>query len=139
MIGLDSAMSRRHGREDWNDYLVDGVLNNPKGGISIFITDRFIGLLYACIIFIPWNLVASLLQLEFQSWKYGMYFLMIVGVFLIFVFPHEYLSDFKEFKLWPENERRKFDMITVLIIIVIFAAWIGSFTLYMSTAINKSK
>lgn len=128
--GLDGAKDKPQQDDD------DDSVNSVRGRLAISLTDRFMGALYFCIVLIPWNLVTSLLQLEPQTWKYGLYFLIAVGVVAIFAFNHEYKSDFKKFRSWSKNERRKYAVITLLIISGIFTALIGSFVLHLSLLTN---
>ncbi len=135
----DGIISKyRHERENWDDDLIRDLLNNPNGGISLFLTDRFMGMMEAAFVATFWNLVSALLQLDFYTWKYGMYSLMVIAVVMIFVSPSpEYLNDFRKFRSWSDAENRKFAIITLLVIAGIFLAFVGSLALYIPTAINN--
>ncbi len=132
-VGLDSLMSLKYERRDWDAYLVK-VLNDPKGGISLFLTDRFMGMLYASVALTAWNLFCGLLQLEFSSWKFGLVLIGVVGLIAIFVIDHDYLSDFREFESWSVNEKRKFLVITLLTVGGILYALVASLFWYFSFA-----
>jgi len=134
----DGIISRyRDESENWDDDLIRDVLNNPKGGISLFLTARFIGGMEAAVVFTFWNLVSALTQLDFYTWRYGVIFVVVVYVVTIFFFHHEYLDDFQEFKSWSVGESRKFAIITLLVVSGICLAFVSSFVLYMSIAISN--
>lgn len=130
---------QRHENEDGGDYLINDVASSTKGGISLYLADRFMGILYASVMLIVCNLVSALLQLDIHFWKYGIYFWFIVLVLSIFAFNDKYLDDFKEFKSWSENESRKFAIITLGTVSGIFLALISSLAWYISIAINNSR
>lgn len=129
----------RNRSENWEDDLIGDVLNNPKGGISLFLTDRFMGMIEAAFAFTFWNLASAIFQLDFLTWKYGAYFLMFVAVVSIFISPpYEYLDNFRKFRSWSMVENRKFVIITLLVVIGILLAFVGSTVFYFSVASNKT-
>jgi hypothetical protein len=129
--GLNGVSDRR--REN------DSCDGDFQSWVSLGLTDRFMGTLEGSVILTLWNLIGALLRLDLHSWKYGIYFCLVVGVLSIFAFNHEYVDDFKEFKSWSGNESRKFVIITLLTVIGILSALISSFALYASIAFNNSK
>ena len=136
-IRRGGILSGYHENENKVDYEINDVLNNPKGGISLFLTAQFMGMMQASLVFTFWNLACALLQLDFYYWKYGAIFVGVVGVVANFAFPHEYLSDFKTFRSWSISENRKFAIIAFLVISGICLAFVSSFALYMSIAISN--
>lgn len=136
-IRRGGILSGYHENENRVDYEINDVLNNPKGGISLFLTDRFMGMMYGAFVFTFWNLACALLQLDIHTWKYGVIFLVVAGGVAIFVFHHDYLSDFQEFRSWSISEKRKFTVITLLVISGIFLAFVGSLAWYISIAISN--
>ena len=137
----DGIVSRyRDKRENWDDDLIRDLLNNPKGGTSLFLTDRFMGGMEAASAVTFWNLVSALLQLDFYTWRYGVIILVVAYAVTILVSPTpEYLNDFREFRSWSVRESRKFAVITLLVVICIFLAFVSSLAWYISIAIsNKS-
>jgi hypothetical protein len=135
---FDGVLSRPlHEGENWHDYLIDDVLNNPKGGISLFLTGRFMGVMEAALVFTLWNLLCASLRLDFYYWKLGAYFLMLASVITILIsYQPEYLNDFREFRSWSSSERRKFVLITLLVVIGICSAFVSSLAFYLSFAIS---
>jgi hypothetical protein len=138
MIGLDRVMTRRHGTVDWDEYLIDEVLNDQKGGISLFLTERFIGVMEGAILLTFWNLVCSFLRLDFYYWRYGVIFITVIGVVINFVID-PFSNDFRKFKSWSPGKARKFAIVTLLVITGIFIVCACSFAVYMSIAISNSK
>lgn len=130
-------LSGYYDNENRVDYEINDVLNDLKGEISLFLTDRFMGVMQVAFAMIFLNLVYALLQLDFYYWKYGLIFLGVVCVVASFAFHHEYLSDFKEFSSWSVNENRKFAVITLLVIVFNCLAFVGSCALYLSIAISN--
>jgi hypothetical protein len=124
-------------RENWDDYSIDDVFKNPKGGTSLFLAARFIGTLDAAFVFTFWNAVCAFLRLDIYTWKYGVIFLGVAAVVANFVFHHEHLRDFKEFRSWSAGKNRKFAIITLLVISGIFLAFVGSCALYLAIAISN--
>jgi hypothetical protein len=138
LVGREGIISRyRDERENWDDDLIRDLLNNPKGGTSLFLAAGFIGTLDAAFVFIFWNLACALLQLDFYLWKYGAIFLGVVGVAASFVFDHEYLKDFQEFRSWSAEENRKFAIITLMVVSSILLAFVSSIVWYISIAISN--
>ena len=128
----------RDEHENWDDDLIRDLLNNPKGGTSLFLTDRFMGGMEAASAVTFWNLVSALLQMNFYTWKYGMWILAAAAVVTILVSPTpEYLNDFREFRSWSVRESRKFAVITLLVVICIFLAFVSSLAWYISIAISN--
>jgi len=133
LSGLVGAKGRRYKNDNGDDDLT----NDLQAGFSLFLTDRFMGMLYAFVGITLWNLVAALLQMNFYSWKYGLFFWMAVTLLSILLINHEYLKDFKKFRSWSVNESRNFAIITLLVVCGIFFALIGSFGWYLSIAIGN--
>jgi len=128
----------RDEHENWDDDLIRDLLNNPKGGTSLFLTDRFMGGLEAALVFTFWNLVSALLQLDFYTWRYGVIILVVAYAVTILVSPTpEYLNDFRKFRSWSVRESRRSVVITILVVICITLAFVSSFAWYMSIAISN--
>ncbi len=138
LLGLDGIMSKHHKHENWEDYLLNEVLNDPEKGVSLFLTERIMGILQASLIITLWNLASALFSLNFDYWKYGVYFFLIAGVLVggYFILNHDHLSDFKEFRSWSVSESRKFATLTVLVIICKLLAFFGSTVLYLTIPIG---
>jgi hypothetical protein len=50
--------------------------------------------------------------------------------------PKQYLGDFKKFELRPKTEKLRSALVTLMIIIGVWLAFIGSFIFYLRAIIN---
>ncbi len=140
-VGLGSTMAKRSGREDWDDYILS-VLNDPKGGMSLHFAGLQVSLLVFLLLFTPWNIFCGLVQIGIVPWSYG---LVVPGILALILSEYaapgdarKYLKDFKRFETMPKAWKCKSALLTLLVVIGTWTAFLASFVFYIKSLIQST-
>lgn len=139
ITGLGKIMAKRSGKE-WDEYIIS-VLNSPEGGVSLQIAGLQVGVLCLLLMLTLLNVVCILLQIKGDNfWFYGgvvaVIFSVVISYFAAPSNHKKYLKNFKRFESMSKAEKRKSALLTFLIVIGIWAIFIGSFIYYLRSLIN---
>lgn len=139
-VGLGRIIEKRSGRENWDDYVI-GAMNDPKGGISMIFTGRHIAILLMLLFMTFLNVTGTVLEFYGESfWFYGMVVCCILAVLTSYYVgptnPKKYLADFKKFEAWPVDKKRKAAGVTFLIVLGIWAGFVFSLILYLTSSLD---
>lgn len=140
ITGLGRLAAKRIEKENWDEYLIS-VLNDPKGGISLYIAGLQVGILSMLLLLTLLNVVCALLQIKDDVfWYYGMIVAAILAVAISsYIAPSDhkkYLNDFKRFELMSKAKKRKSALLTFLIVIGICSIFIGNFIFYLRSLVH---
>ena len=123
------------------DAYVMGVLNDPRGGMSLQFAGLQITLLSVLLCLSLLNFVCGFLTLGLHTfWFYGMLLACSLGIlFSYYVAPtnrSKFLADFKKFGSMSKVKKRKAALITFLIYIGIWSVFILSSIFYLRSLHN---
>src|SRR5690606_10766968 len=108
-----------------------GILNDPKGGMSLHFTGMQITAHLTVLLITPWNIICGLMRIEIDPWFYGCIIAVILAVVVSnYAATHDpkiYLEDFKKFESMPKAWKRKSALLTLFIVLGIWSAFILSF------------
>lgn len=135
-IGLPRRYAERTGK-DWEGE-VQKVLNDPRGGVSFYISGILVTTLVYLVLFTAINLLCWSLKLPIEPhWKYGVFAAIVPSVIITwFMFPTDrkkYLKDFRSFALWSNTRKRNSALITFAIVLTTLLAFIVSFASYLQS------
>jgi len=138
MLGLGNVLERRSKMKNWDEYIIQ-VLNDPKGGVSLYFAGGHVTILVCLSLLTSLNVFCGLFRLPFDTvWFYGMFLAVILGVAISsYVAPIDrknYLKDFRTFESWPKARKRTSGLITLLVILMIWSAFIGSSIYYLGSS-----
>ena len=135
-LGLTKLYTERTSK-DWEEE-IQKVLNDPKGGVSLYISGILATTLVGLMLLTLLNFVCAGLKLHLDPyWMYGGMAAVVLSVaiswHLFSTDRKKYLDDFRSFALWPKARKRKSALITVAIVLTVWLAFIGSFAYYLKS------
>jgi hypothetical protein len=137
LIGLGDRIAKQSGKDNWDGYIL-GVLNDPKGGISL-IYARMQVTAHLTVLFLSLlNFLCGLLRLGLHTyWIFGGIVAAVLAFILSFYMAPEahgkYLNDFKTFESMKKAQKRKSALATFLIIVLIWSTFVGSSIYYLAS------
>lgn len=137
--GIIRTAARRSGKENFEEYLF-GILNDPKGGISLNFAGIQVTAHLTVLLFSPWNILSGLLKIPIDIWPYGFIVTgLIAFVVSYYVAPDDnrkYLEDFRKFEKMSKARKRMYALLTFLIVIATWAIFIGSFIFMLRSLVQ---